>query len=65
MKKNLLVALLLALCLCLAACELPFDLPFLDGPGAMADYTEVYAYMEDQAYCDAMDALCRLEQGHQ
>ena len=65
MKKTLLVALLLALCLNLAACELPFDLPFLDDQGDLADYTEVYAYMEGQAYCDAMDALMRLEQGHQ
>ena len=69
MKKYMVLLLLLALCLSLTACELPFelpfDLPFLNNQDDMADYTEVYSHMEGKSYCDAMDALCRLQQGLQ
>lgn len=69
MKKYAILLLLLALCLSLTACELPFelpfDLPFLNNQGDTADYTEVYSHMEGKSYCDAMEALCRLQQGLQ
>lgn len=59
MKRTLLVAFVLALCLSLAACELPF----MSNQDNAQDYTEVYSCIEQQNYHEAMEVLCRLQQG--